>query len=209
MIVVIDLNLGNVGSVLNILKKIDAKARLSSRPEEIARAEKLILPGVGSFDQAISNLSDLKLLPVINQKVLQEKTSILGICLGAQLMTRNSEEGKLPGLGWIEGRTMRFAFKDNSQKLKIPHMGWNQVKFQKESMLMPDLANGAEQRYYFAHAYHLCCDNREDILATTHYGYDFTAAFARGNIYGVQFHPEKSHRFGMKLLKNFACGEAV
>ena len=204
MIIVININLGNVGSILNMLKKIGVKAFLSSRSEDIEKAEKLILPGVGSFDNAVSNISELKLMNVINQKVLSDKTPILGICLGAQLMTRNSEEGSCPGFGWIKARTVRFNFDSTPTKLKVPHMGWNQVRQLKDSLLFRPMDEDAEQRFYFVHSYYMVCDNPADILATSHYGLDFTSAFELENIYGVQFHPEKSHKYGMRLLKNFA-----
>jgi len=204
VIVVININLGNVGSILNMLKKIGVKACLSSRSEDIKKAEKMILPGVGSFDNALLNISELKLMDVINQKVLNDKTPILGICLGAQLMTRNSEEGSCPGFGWIDARTVRFNFDSNPFKLKVPHMGWNQVRQLKDSLLFRPSDEVEERRFYFVHSYHMICDNPADILTTSHYGFDFTSAFARENIYGVQFHPEKSHKYGMRLLQNFA-----
>lgn len=204
MIVVINMNLGNVGSILNMLKKIGVKAFLSSRSEDIEKAEKLILPGVGSFDNAVSNMSQLKLLDVINQKVLKDKIPILGICLGAQLMTRNSEEGSCPGFGWIDACTVRFNFDSNPLKLKVPHMGWNQVRQLKDSLLFRPMDEDEERRFYFVHSYHMACDNPADILTTSNYGFDFTSAFERENIYGVQFHPEKSHKYGMRLLQNFA-----
>jgi len=198
------MNLGNVGSILNMLKKIGVKACLSSRNEDIGKAEKLILPGVGSFDNAVSNISELKLMDVINQKVLSDKTPILGICLGAQLMTRNSEEGSCPGFGWIDACTVRFNFDINPLNLKVPHMGWNQVRQLKDSMLFRPMDEVEERRFYFVHSYHMVCDNPADILTTSNYGFDFTSAFERENIYGVQFHPEKSHKYGMRLLQNFA-----
>jgi len=205
MIVVVNLDLGNMGSIMNMLRKIGAAACLSSRLQDIEAADKLILPGVGAFDNAMSNLKELKIMPVLDRKVLGDRTPILGICLGAQLMTKESEEGRLPGLGWINGCTARFDFGSNPRRLKVPHMGWNEIIPGKESKLLCSLANeGEEQRFYFVHSYHLVCDNPRDVLATAHYGYEFVAAFARDNIYGVQFHPEKSHKFGMRLMENFA-----
>ncbi len=203
MIVVINLDLGNAGSILNMLKKIGAEAGLSARPEDIKQADKIILPGVGSFDYAVSNLEKLMLRDVLEERVRKEEIPILGICLGAQLMTAGSQEGTLPGLGWIAGRTVRFDFGDNPHRLKIPHMGWNQIRLRKENMLFHSLGDREETRFYFVHSYHIVCDNQEDILAISYYGHEFTAAFARDNIYGVQFHPEKSHRFGMRILENF------
>lgn len=202
MIVIVDYGMGNLGSILNMLKKIGAEAVISSRIEEIEQASKLILPGVGAFDNGMRNLAERGVQAVLDRKVLGEKTPILGICLGMQLFSRQSEEGRLPGLGWIEAETVRFRFDEVNSHLKIPHMGWNTVRVAKESPLFRD-TNG-EERFYFVHSFHVVCRDRRDILAETPYGFDFTSAVQRGNIMGVQFHPEKSHRFGMKLLKNFA-----
>ena len=201
MIVIIDYGLGNLGSLLNMLKKIGAEAQISSDPSVIERADKLILPGVGAFDNGIRNLNDLGLIPVLNKKVLEEKTPILGICLGIQLFTQKSEEGQLSGLGWINAQTKKFQFGENGDNLKIPHMGWNSISSVKESKLFQGV--DPEQRYYFVHSYHLECDDQEGVLAKTRHGYDFISAIEKENIIGVQFHPEKSHKFGMKLLENF------
>ncbi len=200
MIVIIDYGMGNIGSILNMLKKIGASGTISSNPDVIRKADKLILPGVGSFDQGMANLERLGLVPVLNKKVAAG-TPVLGICLGMQLMTKSSEEGKAAGLGWIEARTVRFRH-DPSSKLKVPHMGWNLVTQKKESALLRDMY--PEPRFYFVHSYHAVCSDPQDVLTATPYGYEFTSAFQRGNIFGVQFHPEKSHKFGMKLLRNFA-----
>ncbi len=167
MIVVLDIDLGNVGSIMNMLKKIGVPAVLASRCDEIEKAKKLILPGVGSFDQAMVNLSELKLIDVLNEKVTKEKIPVLGICLGAQIMTRSSEEGSRPGLGWIAGRTVRFDFRGEACKLKIPHMGWNHVQLRKESALLPQSAEPEDSRFYFVHAYHFLCDQEDDILAVS------------------------------------------
>jgi glutamine amidotransferase len=202
MICIIDYRVGNFGSMLNLLKKIGVKAVVSSDHDLIAKADKLILPGVGAFDNGIQNLNDLKIIPVLEKKVLDEKTPILGICLGMQLFTKKSEEGKMPGLGWVDAETVRFQFHEEKEKLKIPHMGWNTIKVKKESSLFRDPF--PEMRFYFVHSYHAVCQKGDDILTETHYGYDFTSSFQKENIIGVQFHPEKSHKFGMKLLRNFA-----
>lgn len=201
MIIIVDYGMGNFGSILNMLKRVGAKAAISSYVSDIEKADKLILPGVGSFDNAMKNLDGLKLVPVLNKKVLKEKTPILGICLGIQLFTKKSEEGTLPGLGWIDAETIRFRF-DRKQNLKIPHMGWNTVKILKARPLFENMYAGA--RFYFVHSYHLVCKNKQDAATTTGYGYDFVSSVAKGNIYGTQFHPEKSHKFGMKLLENFS-----
>ncbi len=202
MIVVIDYGMGNIGSVLNMLKKVGANAQPSSEPGVIAAADKLILPGVGAFDNGMQNIREKGLIDVLNEKVLVHQTPILGICLGVQLFSRRSEEGTLPGLGWIEGDTIRFRFSSSENNLKIPHMGWNKIKIQRDNALLTGFDD--PPRFYFVHSYHLVCHHPEDVLATSHYGIEFTAAVWRGNIMGTQFHPEKSHKFGLKVLNNFA-----
>jgi imidazole glycerol-phosphate synthase subunit HisH len=202
MIVIVDYGMGNLGSIKNMLKKVDVPAAISSNLQEIADAEKIILPGIGSFDNGMQRLGELGMIPVLNQKVLIEKIPALGICLGMQLMTRASEEGELLGLGWIEADTVRFNFGPNGHGLKIPHMGWNQVQIAKESALLTNMDE--EPRFYFVHSYHPVCQRPGDVLLRTVYGYEFASGFQHGNIAGVQFHPEKSHRFGMRLLENFA-----
>jgi glutamine amidotransferase len=201
MIVVVDYGIGNLGSIANMLRKIGADAVISSAAADIQKADKLILPGVGAFDNGMRNLHDRGLLPVLHERVHEAQVPVLGICLGMQLMTKNSEEGTLPGLGWIDAKTVRFKFAPQ-MKLKVPHMGWNTITQKKESSLFSEMH--PEPRFYFVHSYHAACERSEDVLAVTPYGYDFVSAFQRGNIAGVQFHPEKSHRFGMRLLKNFA-----
>lgn len=200
MIVIIDYKTGNVGSILNMLKKIGCDAKISEDIATIKNAEKLILPGVGAFDSGMQNLLDAGLIPMIEDKVKNQNVPILGICLGMQLFMNDSEEGKLNGLGWIQGSVKKFQF-ENSE-MKIPHMGWNTIEIKKEDTLLKDLPK--ETRFYFVHSYHVVCNNEVDILATTNYGYDFDSIIRKENIWGVQFHPEKSHRFGMQLLKNFA-----
>ena len=197
MIIVIDYGMGNLGSIANMIKKVGYKCIITSDLEEIKKATKLILPGVGSFDNGMKNLENLGMIEVLNQKVLVEKTPILGICLGMQLMTKSSEEGTSAGLGWLDAKTKKFV----SDTLKIPHMGWNIIKHQKESKLFDECKS--EKRFYFVHSYCVSCNNQEDILANTNYTQDFVSSFEKENIVGVQFHPEKSHKFGMQLLKNF------
>jgi len=203
MITVIDYGMGNLGSIANMLKKIRAEAVVSSDIADIERADKLILPGVGAFEHGMKNLQDMGLIPVLNDKVLRDRMPILGLCLGMQLFTLRSEEGTLPGLGWIEADTIRFRFDQTQHGLKIPHMGWNFVKVKQQSPIWEDLCE-EEMRFYFVHSYHVVCHDDTNVLATTVYGYEFTSAVINGNIVGMQFHPEKSHKFGMKLLKNFA-----
>jgi len=202
MIVIIDYGMGNVGSILNMLKKIGYQAAISADPNEIMKADKLILPGVGAFDEAMSNLQQSRLVPLLNQRALEDRCPILGICLGMQLMSRRSEEGRLPGLGWIEADTRRFHLGPEQGHLKTPHMGWNLV----DVMDTTGIFAGFEEppRFYFVHSYHVCCDDPSNVLATSTHGYKFTSAIRRDNILGTQFHPEKSHKYGMRLLLNFA-----
>jgi imidazole glycerol-phosphate synthase subunit HisH len=201
MIVIVDYGMGNLGSIVNMLKKIGAQACISSLAAEIEQADKLILPGVGAFDTGMRRLKELDLIELLNRKVLAQKTPTLGVCLGMQLLTRSSEEGVLPGLGWIPGKTIRFQIDAGQQSLKVPHMGWNTVVLQRPDLLFQEMPD--EPRFYFVHSYHIICDQQEDIVAVTEYGYPFTSVIQRDNIWAVQFHPEKSHRYGMKLLQNF------
>ncbi len=200
MVTIIDYKTGNLGSIQNMLKKIGETSVITSRKEEIADASKLILPGVGAFDTGMKNLKDLDLIDILNRKVLEDKIPVLGICLGFQLLSNRSEEGILPGLGWINAETLRFKFR-NTSEYKIPHIGWNFISIKKESRLFDGMYPDA--RFYFVHSYFLSISDPNDILASTVYESEFCSAVEKGNIAGVQFHPEKSHKFGMRLLKNF------
>lgn len=203
MIVIVDYRMGNVASIRNMLKKIGVAATISSEPDSIAQAHKLILPGVGAFDHGMRSIRELGLLDLLHEKVLDQRTPVLGICLGMQLMTRRSEEGKLLGLGWVEADTVRFQFDSTLPKRRVPHMGWNITTTQAPGSLFEGLEH--EARFYFVHSYYVVCDYPEDALTTTPYGFDFVSSFQRDHIFGTQFHPEKSHRFGMRLLQNFAA----
>ena len=186
--------------MLNMFKRIGVKAVIESDPAVIQQADKLLLPGVGAFDTAMTCINSVpKLREVLNHKALVEGVPILGVCLGMQLLTRSSKEGTLPGLGWISGVTVRFP---KQEGLKVPHMGWNVAVPNTPSRLTAHV--GEEPRYYFVHSYSVHVDEPAHSLMRTHYGIDFDSAIGRDNIYGVQFHPEKSHRFGMQILKNFA-----
>ena len=202
MIVVIDYGLGNLGSITNMLKKVGVPVLISSDPTEVEKADKLVLPGVGAFDAGMNNIAARGLTPLLNYRVLEQKTPILGVCLGMQLLCKRSEEGHLPGLGWLDAEVIRFKFDNNNTTLKIPHMGWNSLSVRKPHPLFADLET--ENRFYFVHSYHVVCADMGNVLAHTNYGYDFASAVVKDNIMGVQFHPEKSHKFGMRLYKNFA-----
>jgi glutamine amidotransferase len=220
MIAVIDYNMGNVGSILNMLGKLGFPAKLTRDREELLAAKGLILPGVGTFDRGMGNLQELGMLETLNECALVRRIPVLGICLGMQLLTSGSEEGSLPGLGWIPGQTGRFTFPGMATPLRVPHMGWNFIRLPEAGPGKAGLAQALfaetdpQQRYYFVHSYRACCTRPEDVLATAVYGHEFTAALGRGNIAGTQFHPEKSHRFGLKLMENFGrhvskCGAAT
>jgi imidazole glycerol-phosphate synthase subunit HisH len=201
MIAIVNYGLGNSGSILNMLRKVGCRdAMISSDPKDILAASKLILPGVGHFDRGMSSLSSLGFIEPLKERVLNDKVPILGICLGMQMFARHSEEGSREGLGLIQGEVVRFHF-DGDRALKIPHMGWNRICFVRRDVLARGLED--EPRFYFVHSYHLICDDPEDILATTEYGYEFVSAVSCGHVLGVQFHPEKSHKYGMAFLRNF------
>ncbi len=198
MIAILDYGLGNLGSISNMLKVIGEKSKITSDKDIISKADGIILPGVGAFDAGMSRLNDTGLAETV--KVEAEKGKpVLGICLGMQLLGRNSEEGSLQGLALIPFECRKFSFSDDN--LKIPHMGWDVVTFQKDHPVLNGLTG--QQRYYFVHSYHAVCDSSENVLMTCDYGYEFAAAVVKDNVIGVQFHPEKSHDFGMALLENF------
>ena len=201
MITIIDYGMGNLGSISNMFKRIGVESEVTGNKEKIASAKKILLPGVGAFDAAMERINEGGYREILDRKALQEKVPVFGICLGMQLLTNSSEEGKLPGLGWIPAKTTKFTF-ENDSKLKVPHMGWNRVYEKNQSLLIRDLP--PEPRFYFVHSYYVLAENVNHILTTTNYGVEFNSIIQKENIYGAQFHPEKSHKFGMKLLENFA-----
>lgn len=202
MIVIVDYGVGNLGSIINMLKKAGAKAVASSDPDVLQQAEKLILPGVGAFDAGMNKLNECGLVPLLNHLALEKKIPFLGLCLGLQLMTRKSEEGQTRGLGWLEADTLRFKFGPEQPQLKVPHMGWNTIEIRRNHPLFTDL--DPEARFYFVHSFYVQSHDPEVVLAETDYGGYFHSIFGKGNLMGAQFHPEKSHKYGMQLLKNFA-----
>jgi imidazole glycerol-phosphate synthase subunit HisH len=200
-IIVIDYGMGNLSSVKRKFSRIGVNAVISSSPFDIEKAEKIVLPGVGHFQKAVQIIKELKLWEPLNEAILIKKIPILGICLGMQLMAKHSEEGDVNGLGWFDAEVVRFKVRD-TLKYKVPHIGWNQVTIKKHSPLFDnvDLSTG----FYFVHSYHILCMNSQDILNETEYEYLFVSAIHRDNIWGVQYHPEKSHDAGEQLLRNFS-----
>lgn len=199
MIALPNLSIGNFASVLRMIQKAGGEATLVSDPEDLRSADKVILAGVGSFDNGMQSLREGKWVDALNDAALNRKVPVLGICLGMQLMFDRSDEGEASGLGWVKGQVRRFDLPPDSA-LKVPHMGWNTVTVTRPNALFPD---EEDQRFYFVHSYHADCANDDDVVATATHGQRFTAGMNRGNLYGVQFHPEKSHRFGMAVLRNF------
>lgn len=201
MTAIIDYHAGNIASIQNMLKKIGVQATLTNDVAEIRTARRIILPGVGSFDFGMSKLKELGLLEMLHERVKVHKIPCLGICLGAQLMCSNSEEGDLEGLDWISAEVRKFPTQTNGTKYPVPHMGWDIVSAEKPSNLLAGL--GEDPRFYFVHSYFIKCNDPVDVLLTNRYSVTFDSAFERNNIVGVQFHPEKSHKFGKSLLRNF------
>jgi glutamine amidotransferase len=200
MILIIDYGLGNVRSIYAKIEQMGEPVTISSDIESIENADKIILPGVGSFDSGMENIRKLGIRDTLDRKVCRDKLPILGICLGMQLLTRKSEEGMLPGLGYIDADTRKFSF-GTTTNLNIPHMGWNTIIINQRSPLLEGIVTNL--RFYFVHSYHVACDLPENIVASTQYGYEFPSIIQQENIFGVQFHPEKSHKQGIQLIKNF------
>jgi glutamine amidotransferase len=199
-IVIVDYGIGNINSVWKSVGRMKVSPVVSSSYKDIVCAEKIILPGVGHFGKAMSNLKELNLLDALHEAVMAKQKPVLGICLGMELMAEGSEEGGVPGLGWVGGKIIKFDFSDKI-KYKSPHIGWNLVHLRKRSPLMNGLPDGSE--FYFLHSYYLSINDQSDVLSETQYEFFFPSAIEKGNIFGVQYHPEKSHDAGLRLLKNF------
>ena len=199
-ITIIDYGMGNLFSVKKKISFLNANVKISSKEKDIINADKIILPGVGHFKKAMDNLNNLNLISVLNFVVNDKKKPVLGICLGMQLMAKNSEEGNVEGLGWIDANVLKLNVSDKL-KFKVPHMGWNQITIEKDSNLMKNISNSCE--FYFVHSYYIKTNNNIEILNKTEYEKPFTSAIEKENIFGVQYHPEKSHKFGEILLRNF------
>ncbi len=197
MIAIVDYGVGNLGSILNMFRRIGSEADLATTESDLASAVGIVLPGVGSFDRGMMNLKESGLLPLIEKRVWDDGLPLLGVCLGMQLLTNGSDEGTEPGLGWIDAHSYRF---DPPEGLKVPHMGWNRLNVLEES---PLFAGIEDPQFYFLHSFYVGCRDRSQAIAQTTYGQIFDSAVCRENVFGVQFHPEKSHRFGMQLFRNF------
>lgn len=202
MIGIINYGSGNIQAIATIYKKLNIEHRILDKPEDLEKAEKLILPGVGSFDETMQHLMDSGLKDKLNELVLEKKVPVLGICVGLQVMGYGSEEGELPGLGWISGRVKKFDTSLIDTKPKIPHMGWNTIKDLKQHPLFKNIDH--DFGFYFVHSYYFECEAEENKLTTSNYGAEFTSSIVSEHIIGTQFHPEKSHGNGVQLLKNFA-----
>lgn len=204
MIVVVDYGMGNCNSIVNMFRKVGANVCISNDPQTIATARGIVLPGVGSFDNGMRKLNQTGLLSHLEDAVLRRKVPFLGVCLGMHLLFNHSEEGRERGLGWVPGKVIKFNFSDAALAgLKVPHMGWNRAQMKSGSSFIDAVSADDDRRYYFVHSYHAVCENHSDILTTTTYGYEFVSAVERGNILGFQFHPEKSHRYGVQLFTKF------
>jgi len=202
---IIDYGAGNIGSVINMLQHIGVSAEVINDSEKVKKANKIVLPGVGNWDAGMQKLQESGLIEVLKERVLEDSVPILGICLGMQLFLNSSEEGVLPGLGWINGKVKNFNFSSLepfSKKLAVPHMGWNSVSVIQDCNLTQSLHENS--KFYFVHSYHAEVEDRKDVMLQTQYGYPFASAIRKDNIYGVQFHPEKSHLHGMNIMKSFA-----
>lgn len=202
MIGIINYGLGNIKAFANVYRTLNIPFEIINQADQFSNVDKIILPGVGSFDYAMQRLNNSGLREILDKLVIEKKILIIGICVGMQMLTKNSEEGTLPGLGWIDAEVKKFDFSTFDNKIQIPHMGWNDVTPVKTSRLLLNLEKDA--RYYFLHSYYVRCRNIMDILAVSEYGIEFPCIVNSGNIYGIQFHPEKSHQWGIQLLKNFA-----
>jgi len=202
MITIINYGLGNIRAFISLYERLNIPVLVANSADDLKGASKIILPGVGAFDYAMSKLNHSGMRDDIAKLVLDQQLPILGICVGMQMLAHASDEGKLAGLGWIDGRVRRFDTGVLDSKLVLPHMGWNTIHPDNDNPLFANISN--EAQFYFLHAYYIQCKNQSDIIATTDYGIQFSSAVSDKNIYGVQFHPEKSHQWGIQLLKNFA-----
>ena len=202
MITIVDYGLGNIRAFLNVYRRLNIEAKTATCADELRQASKVILPGVGAFDHAMARLTRSGMRDALDDLALRRRVPILGVCVGMQILARDSDEGSQPGLGWIAGRVRTLSSLMPAAALPVPHMGWNEARPARPNRLFDQLETSA--RFYFLHSYYFQCDRAEDAIATAQYGDDFACAVNAGNVFGVQFHPEKSHHDGVRLLKNFA-----
>jgi glutamine amidotransferase len=202
MIAIIDYGLGNIRAFVNLYERLNIKIKIATGPDDIKDASKLILPGVGAFDYAMTQLNRSGMRDAFEKQVIVNKIPVIGICVGMQMLAKSSDEGKLPGLGWIDGSVRKFDVSGIPYKTKLPHMGWNTIDPINDCPLL----NGfdSDSRFYFLHSYYFVCNNEENIIASTSYGIAFASAVNKDNIFGIQFHPEKSHSNGIQLLNNYS-----
>lgn len=202
MITIVHYGLGNISAFANVYERLNIPVSIATTADDLKTADKIILPGVGSFDHAMKKLNGSGMRSTLEERVLVQRVPVLGICVGMQMLGQSSEEGVLPGLGWIDGTVIRFDVTVFKSKTQLPHMGWNTIQPVNRHRLLANIDN--DSRFYFLHSYYFKCRNQTDTIATTTYGIPFSSAVGHMNIYGVQFHPEKSHQWGIQLLKNFA-----
>ena len=201
MLAIVNYGVGNLASIFNMFKKIGVQSVIADNPEQIREANKIILPGIGAFDHCMQQFNRSGLRPLVEEMVFDKKTSVLGVCVGCQMLMESSEEGNEPGLGWLKGKVIRFRQDQLPQGYKVPHMAWTDVLPANNAAIYRGIA---EPRFYFVHSYHILADDRADVTGFSEYGYEFTASVGKDHIQGVQFHPEKSHKFGMQLYSNFS-----
>jgi len=202
MIAIIDYGVGNIRAFANVFKKLNVVFKVAKTENDLNQATKVILPGVGAFDHAMAQLNASGMRDRLDELVITNKIPVVGICVGMQMLANSSDEGKLSGLGWIDATVKRFDESKINFKTHLPHMGWNDIIAVKKNKILQGLENDA--KFYFLHSYYFHCHNQDDKIATTNYGIDFSCAVNKDNIYGVQFHPEKSHQYGTQLLNNFS-----
>lgn len=202
MITIVDYGLGNIKAFVNVYERLNIPIKIAKTKYDLNDASKIIIPGVGAFDYAMEQLNKSGMRDELENKVIRDNVPVIGICVGMQILAKSSEEGKLPGLGWVDGEVLKFDINNIPYKTRLPHMGWNNINPIAESTLLNGFNN--ESRFYFLHSYYFVCNNQQDIISTTQYGIDFSSAINHNNIFGIQFHPEKSHSNGVSLLNNFA-----